>query len=96
MADGMDFGGLVQKARENFLAGYWEKEKEHYSTTMRELAIELQKALDSDMEFFEVVSVARLALQFMIDETEYALRKGGFRGLYNVHELGARQEADDG
>lgn len=79
MADGIDFGGLVEKAREDFEATYWKEEKEHYIKTMRKLALELLKTLDSDMEFYEVVSIARLALTFMHDETEYALRKGGFK-----------------
>ena len=79
MADGIDFGGLVEKAREDYLTACWKEEKEHYVKTMRELALELQKTLDSDMEFYEVVSVARLTLTFMHDETEYALRKGGFK-----------------
>ena len=78
MVNAREYDAFVKDLREGFTTDYWKEQKEEYIRTMRKLALELQKTLDSDMEFFEVVSVARLTLTFMNDETVYALRKGGF------------------
>ena len=77
--------GIVADMWESFTEVAWKDEKKLYAKVMKELAAEIQTALDSDIEFFEKVSVVRYALRLMTEETDYTLSSGGFkRGVGNV------------
>lgn len=79
MVNAREYDAFVKDLREGFTTDYWKEQKEEYIRTMRGLANELQKTLDSDIEFFEKVSVVRYALRLMAEETDYKISSGGFK-----------------
>lgn len=79
MVNAKEYDAYVKDLREGFTTDYWKEQKEEYIRTMRGLANELQKTLDSDIEFFEKVSVVRYALRLMAEETDYKISSGGFK-----------------
>lgn len=79
MVNAREYDAFVKDLREGFTSDYWKEQKEEYIHTMRGLANELQKTLDSDIEFFEKVSVVRYALRLMTEETDYKISSGGFK-----------------
>lgn len=79
MVNAREYDTYVKDLREGFTTDYWKEQKEEYIRTMRGLANELQKTLDSDIEFFEKVSVVRYALRLMTEETDYKISSGGFK-----------------
>ena len=84
MVNARKYDKYVKDLREGFTTDYWKEQKEEYIRTMRGLANELQKTLDSDIEFFEKVSVVGYAIRRMTEETDYKLSSGRFkRGLDN-------------